>query len=62
MLDKKLSIGKVVRFLLKLKKTAFETFSFLCEAYGEGAVSRAYVFQWRKVFRTKRGYGRPWTT
>ena len=28
-----------------------EALSFLCEANGEGAVWRAYIFQWHKVFR-----------
>jgi hypothetical protein len=41
------------RFLVKLKKTAMEAFSFLCEANGEVAVSRTYVFEWHKVFRGK---------
>jgi hypothetical protein len=48
----------MARFLLKLKKTVMEAFSFLCEATREGAVSRAYVFEWHKVFRGKRVYGR----
>jgi len=47
------------RFLLKLKKTAMEAFSFLCEANGEGAMSGAYVFEWHRVFRGKTVCGRP---
>jgi len=30
-----------------------EAFTFLCEANGEDAVSRAYIFKWCKVFRGK---------
>jgi hypothetical protein len=47
------------KFLVKLKKSVMEAFSFLCEANGEGAVSRAYIFEWHKVFRGKAVCGRP---
>jgi hypothetical protein len=47
------------RFLVTLKKIAMEAFSFLCEASGEVAVSRAYIFEWHRVFRGKTVYGRP---
>ena len=39
-----------IRFLVKLKKSATETFLLLTEAYGEDCVSRARVFQWHKRF------------
>ena len=39
-----------VKFLVKLKKSATETFQLLTEAYVEDCMSRARVFQWLKRF------------
>jgi len=39
-----------VKFLVKLKKLATETFQLLTEAYGEDCMSRARVFEWHKRF------------
>jgi len=39
-----------IRFLVKLKKSATETFQLLAEAYGEDCMSRARVFEWHKRF------------
>jgi hypothetical protein len=39
-----------IKFLVKLKKTATETFDLLCEVYGENTLSRARVFQWHNRF------------
>ena len=39
-----------IRFLVKLKKSATETFLLLTEAYGEDCMSRAHVFEWHKRF------------
>ena len=39
-----------IKFLVKLKKSATETFQLLTEAYGEDCMSRAPVFEWHKRF------------
>jgi hypothetical protein len=39
------------RFLVKLKKTAMEAFIFLCEANGEGALSKSLCFQMAQGFQ-----------
>ena len=39
-----------IKFLVKLKKSAMETFQLLTEAYGEDCMSRARVFEWYKRF------------
>ena len=39
-----------VKFLVKLKKSATETFQLLTEDYGEDCMSRARVFEWHKRF------------
>jgi len=39
-----------IKFLVKLKKSATETFQLLTEAYGEDCMSRARVFEWYKRF------------
>ena len=39
-----------IKFLVKLKKSATETFQLLTEAYGEDYMSRARVFEWHKRF------------
>jgi len=43
-----------IKFLVKLKKSATETFQLLTEAYGEDCVSRACVFKWHKLFSEDR--------
>ena len=35
-----------MKFLVKLKKSATETFQLLTEAYGEDCMSGADVFEW----------------
>ena len=37
-----------IKFLVKLKKSATETFHLLTEGYGEDCMSRACVFEWHK--------------
>jgi hypothetical protein len=39
-----------VKFLVKLKKSATETFQLLTEAYGEDCMTRPGVFEWHKRF------------
>jgi hypothetical protein len=39
-----------IKFLVKLKKSATETFQLLTEVYGEDCMSRARVFEWHKRF------------
>ena len=39
-----------IKFLVKLKKSATETFQLLTEAYGEDCMSRARVFERHKRF------------
>jgi hypothetical protein len=39
-----------IKFLVKLKKSAMETFQLLTEAYSEDCMSRARVFEWHKRF------------
>jgi len=39
-----------IKFLVKLKKSATETFHLLTEAYGEDCMSRTRVLEWHKRF------------
>ena len=39
-----------IKFLVKLKKSATETFQLLTEIYDEDCISRARVFEWHKPF------------
>jgi hypothetical protein len=39
-----------IKFLVKLKKSATETFQLLTEDYGEDCMSLARVFEWQKRF------------
>jgi hypothetical protein len=43
-----------IKFLVKLKKSATETFQLLTEAYGEDRMSRARAFEWHKRFSESR--------
>jgi hypothetical protein len=40
-----------IKFLVKLKKTATETFEMLKSAYGEEYLSRTSVFEWHERFK-----------
>jgi len=51
MSDCKSEQGVNIKFLVKLKKSATETFQLLTEAYGEECMSRARVFEWHNDFR-----------
>jgi len=47
--------GRVnIKFLVKLKKSATETFQLLTEAYGDDCMSRARVSEWHKRFSVGR--------
>ena len=50
MSDCKNEQGDNIKFLVKLKKSAKETFQLLTEAYGEDCMSSARVFEWHKLF------------
>ena len=50
MLDTKSDQRVNIRFLVKLKKSATETYQMLLEAYGDKCLSRACVFEWHKRF------------
>jgi len=39
-----------IKFLVKLKKSAKETFKLLTEAYGEDCMSHAHALEWHKRF------------
>jgi hypothetical protein len=39
-----------IKFLVKLKKSAMETFQLSTEAYGEDCTSHARMFEWHKQF------------
>jgi hypothetical protein len=41
----------VVKFCVKLKKTATETFEMLRSSYGEECLSRTNVLEWHKRFK-----------
>jgi hypothetical protein len=43
-----------IKFCVKLKKSATETFASLTEAYGDAALSRTMVFRWHKAFKEGR--------
>jgi hypothetical protein len=43
-----------VKFLVKVKKSATETFQLLTEAYREDCMSHARVFVWHKRFSERR--------
>ena len=42
--------GVNIKFLVKLKKFATETFQLFTEAYSEDCMSRAHMFEWHKGF------------
>jgi hypothetical protein len=50
MVDKEIEQRVNIKFLVKLKKTAIETFIVLREVYGKDALPRAHVFAWHKRF------------
>jgi hypothetical protein len=50
MVDKEIEQRVNIKFLVKLKKTATETFTVLREVYGKDALSRACVYAWHKRF------------
>jgi len=41
----------VIKFCVKLNKSATETFASLTEAYGDVTLSRTMVFKWHKAFK-----------
>jgi transposase len=43
-----------IKFCVKLKKAATETFEMLKSAYGEECLSRRSVFEWHKRFKEVR--------
>jgi hypothetical protein len=43
---------EAIKFCVKLKKTATETFEMLKSAYGEECLLRASVFEWHKRFKS----------
>lgn len=43
-----------IKFCVKLKKSATETFASLTEAYGDATLSRTMVFRWHKAFKEGR--------
>jgi transposase len=43
-----------IKFCVKLKKRATETFEMLRNAYGEESLSRTTVFEWHKMFKEGR--------
>ena len=58
-----------IKFLIKLGKSATETYNLLTEVYGDQCLSRTQVFEWFKKFTEGREYvgddpksGRPSTT
>jgi hypothetical protein len=50
MLERKSEHRVNIKFLVKLKKSATETFQLLTEVYGEECMSRALVFERHKRF------------
>jgi hypothetical protein len=44
----------VIKFCIKLKKTATETFEMLKSVYGEEYPSKTSVFEWHKMFKDGR--------
>jgi hypothetical protein len=50
MLDKEIEQRINIKFLVKLKETATETFDLLRQAYGENTLSKARVFELHKRF------------
>ena len=44
----------IIKFPVKLKKSATEIIQLLTEAYGEDCISRARVFEWHKPFSEDR--------
>ena len=43
-----------IKFCVKLKKSATETFASLTEAYGDATLSRPMVFKWHTSFKEGR--------
>ena len=44
----------VIKFCVKLEKSATETLAMIQKAYGKDALSKAQVFRWHKAFREGR--------
>ena len=45
-----------IKFLIKLGKSATETYNLLTEVYGDQCLSRTQVFEWFKKFKEGREY------
>ena len=43
-----------IKFLIKLEKSATETYNLLTEVYGDQCLSRTQVFEWFKKFKEGR--------
>jgi hypothetical protein len=50
----KMEQREAIKFCVKLKKTATETFEMLKSAYGEVSLSKTSVFEWHKWFNEGR--------
>jgi len=44
----------IIKFCVKLNKSATETFASLTEPYGDATPSRTMVFKWHKAFKEDR--------
>ena len=44
----------VIKFCVKLNKSATKTIASLTEAYGDATLSRTMVFKWHKAFKEGR--------
>lgn len=53
-MNDKFEVHANIKFLVKLNKTATETYEMICEAYGSNFMSRARVFEWHRRFRKGR--------
>jgi [histone H3]-lysine36 N-dimethyltransferase SETMAR len=53
-MERNLEQRHAIKFCVKLKKTATQTYEMIKEAYGDAAASRSTVFEWHKLFREGR--------
>jgi hypothetical protein len=50
-MDGKIKQYGCIKFCMKLRKSATETFEMLCEAFGEHSLSQTEVFEWHSRFK-----------
>jgi hypothetical protein len=50
-IDSKIEQSALIKFSVKLSKSATETLQMLREAFGEHSLSQAEIFEWHSCFK-----------